>query len=97
MAYEGREKELGSAVGINLRVASYSNVNGDMVAGLRQVLHEFARRHNAPLIPVPIAFHAWASDHLAIHQLLQGYDDHSDGGVTLDTPLKVIRQIGAAG
>lgn len=94
IGYEGRENELGSAVGINLRVASYSNVNGDMIDGLRQVLHEFARRHNAPLIPVPIAFHAWASDHLAIQRLLQGYDDHSDGGVTLDTPLKVIRQIG---
>ncbi len=94
IAYEGREKDLGSAVGINLRVASYSNVNGDMVDGLREVLHELARRHNAPLLPVPIAFHAWASDHLAIQRLLQGYDDHSDGGVTLDTPLKVIRQIG---
>jgi colanic acid/amylovoran biosynthesis protein len=47
-----------------------------------------------PLIPVPIAFHAWANDHLTIRRLLQGFDDHSDGGITLDTPLKVIRQIG---
>ena len=93
LAYEGSEKELGSSVGINLRVASYSNVSGDMVAGLKPVLHEFARHRRAPLIPVPIAFHAWASDHVAIHQLLQGYDDHSDGGVTLDTPPKVIKQI----
>jgi len=94
IAYEAREKEPGQAVGINLRVASYSNVNGDMIDGLRPVLHEFARRHNVPLIPVPIAFHAWANDHLTIRRLLQGFDDHSDGGITLDTPLKVIRQVG---
>jgi polysaccharide pyruvyl transferase WcaK-like protein len=94
IAYEAREKEPGRAVGINLRVASYSNVNGDMIDGLRPVLHEFARRHNVPLIAVPIAFHAWANDHVTIRRLLQGFDDHSDGGITLDTPLKVIRQVG---
>lgn len=93
IAYEGREKEPGQAVGINLRVACYSNVDADMVDGLRPVLHEFARRHNVPLIPVPIAFHAWANDHVTIRRLFQGFDDQSDGGITLDTPLKVIRQV----
>ncbi len=93
IAYEAREEEPGQAVGINLRVASYSNVKEETVDGLRPVLHEFARRHNVPLIPVPIAFHAWANDHVTIRRLLQGFDDHSDGGITLDTPLKVIQQI----
>jgi len=94
IGYEARQKELGKAVGINLRAASYSSVSRDMADMLRPVLHEFARRHNVPLIPVPIAFHAAANDHLTIRQLLQGFDDHSDGGITLDTPLKVIRQVG---
>ena len=70
------------------------NINGEIIDALRPVLHKFARRHNVPLIPLPIAFHAWASDHLTIQRLLQGFDDQSDGGVTLDTPLKVIRQVG---
>jgi colanic acid/amylovoran biosynthesis protein len=94
IAYEAREEEPGQAIGINLRVASYSNVNADMIDGLKPILHECARRYNVPLIPIPIAFHAWANDHLTIRRLLEGFDDHSDGGVTLDTPLKVIRQIG---
>ena len=25
---------------------------------------------------------------------MEGFDDHSDGGITLDTPLKVIQQVG---
>jgi polysaccharide pyruvyl transferase WcaK-like protein len=94
IAYEAREQQPGQAVGINLRVASYSNVNEEIVERLRPVLHKFARRHNVPLIPVPIAFHAWASDHVTIRRLLQGFDDRSDGGITLDTPLKVIQQAG---
>jgi len=94
IAYEAREQQPGQAVGINLRVASYSNVNEEIVDRLRPVLHKFARRHNVPLIPVPIAFHAWASDHVTIRRLLQGFDDRSDGGITLDTPLKVIQQAG---
>lgn len=94
MAYEAREQEPGHAIGINLRVASYSNVNEKALGWLRPILHEFARRHGVPLVPVPIAFHAWASDHLVIRQLLQGFDDHTDGGATLDTPLKVIQQVG---
>jgi colanic acid/amylovoran biosynthesis protein len=64
-----------------------------MIDGLRPVLHEFARRHKVSLIPVPIAFHAWANDHTTIRRLLQGFDEHSDGGITLDTPMKVIRQV----
>lgn len=94
LAYEARKEELGRAVGINLRVASYSKVNGEMVDGLRPVLQEFARRNKVPLIPVPIAFHAWANDHVTIRRLLQGFDDQSDGGIKLDTPLKVIEQVG---
>jgi polysaccharide pyruvyl transferase WcaK-like protein len=94
LAYEAREKEPGHAIGINLRVASYSNVNDDMIDSLKPVLHEFAQRHNVALLPVPIAFHAWANDHLTIQRLLQGFDDRSDGGLTLDTPLKVIQQVG---
>ncbi len=94
LAYDARAREPGQAVGINLRVASYSNVNGDMIDKLRPVLLEFAQRHNVPLIPVPIAFHAWANDHVTIRQLLKGFDDHSDGGITLDTPIKVIQQVG---
>jgi len=92
MAYEARNKELGSGIGINLRVASYSKVNTDMVDKLKPVLQECARRHNAPLIPIPIAFHAWANDQLTIQRLLQGLDDSSDGGLALDAPIKVIQQ-----
>lgn len=94
LAYEARPAQLGHALGVNLRVASYAEVNEDVCDVLRPVLQHFAREHGAPMLPVPIAFHAWASDHLAIRRILAGHDDHSDGGLALDTPLKVIEQVG---
>ena len=94
LAYEARPAKVGHALGVNLRVASYADVNEDVCDRLRPVLQDFARGRDAPMLPVPIAFHAHASDHLAIRRILAGYDDQSDGGLSLDTPLKVIEQVG---
>ncbi|HWZ29117.1 MAG TPA: polysaccharide pyruvyl transferase family protein [Gemmatimonadales bacterium] len=94
LAYESRPAALGHALGVNLRVASYAEVSEDVCDKLRPVLQDFARRRGAPILPAPIAFHAFASDHLAIRRILAGYDDQSDGGLALDTPLKVIEQVG---
>jgi colanic acid/amylovoran biosynthesis protein len=44
------------------------------------------------LIPLPIAIHLGTRDDLAIKQLLIGFDEQSNGGENLDTPLKVIKQ-----
>ena len=92
LAFAARAKKPGSAVGINLRVASYAGVKAGATEKVRSVLQEFARRHKAPLLPIPIALHEFANDHLTIRRLLAGFDDESDGGLSLDTPLMVIKQ-----
>lgn len=94
LAYEARPELPGRALGINLRVASYSEIDKDFIEKLRPVFQKFAKGHDAPLLPVPIAVHPYARDHQTIRQLLAGFDDHSDGGLALDTPLKVIKQVG---
>ena len=91
LAYAARVAELGCAIGINLRIASYAHVKTDIIEKVGSVLQEFARRHKAPLLPIPIAFHEFANDHQTIRQLLAGFDDESDGGLSLDTPLKFNR------
>ena len=92
LAYAARANRPGGAIGINLRVASYAGVETSIVEKVRSVLQEFAGRHKVPLLPIPIALHEFASDHLAIRQLLAGLDDESDGGLSLDTPWMVIKQ-----
>jgi colanic acid/amylovoran biosynthesis protein len=93
LAYAARVEEPGDAVGINLRVASYAGTKPEVVQDIASVLQQFARRHKVPLLPVPIAFHEYANDHLTIRRLLTGFDDQSDGGLSLDSPLMVIKQV----
>ena len=92
LAYSARIKEPGAAIGINLRIASYAGVHVDTVAQVRSVLQEFARQRQVGLLPIPIAFHDYANDQQTIRQLLAGFDDHSDGGRSLEAPLKLIHQ-----
>jgi polysaccharide pyruvyl transferase WcaK-like protein len=92
LAYTARVQQPGSGIGINLRVASYSGVETHATEEVSFTLQQFARQHRAALVPIPIAFHESANDHLTIRRLLKGFDDQSDGGLALDTPLKLIKQ-----
>ncbi len=92
LSYAARAKEPGDAVGINLRVAAYADVKSAAIVQVASVLQEFARRHNTALLPIPIAFHEFARDHETIRQLLAGFDNESDGGLSLDTPLMLVNQ-----
>jgi len=94
LAYQARAARSGNGIGVNLRVSTNAEVDHNFINILRPVLQEFASMHNAPLLPVPIGFNKHTHDSRSIQQLLAGYDDRSDGGQSLDTPLKIIEQIG---
>lgn len=92
LACNGHTPPLGDGIGVNLRVAHYTSVDADVVESMRGALQKAARERAAPLLPMPITLHQAAPDHEVIRTLLAGYDDESDGGATLDTPLGVIAQ-----
>jgi colanic acid/amylovoran biosynthesis protein len=75
-------------------VVDYSEVDLNILKKIRTVMHDAARNHRASLIPIPIALHNRESDVRSIRQILAGYDDESDGGQNLTSPLQVIRQVG---
>jgi colanic acid/amylovoran biosynthesis protein len=93
-AYAGRPDNLGSAIGINLRLAAYTGISEEIIAHIQTVVQQFARAHDAPLLPLPIALHQHSPDQEAIRQMLHGYDDTSSGGADLDTVDKVLAQAG---
>jgi polysaccharide pyruvyl transferase WcaK-like protein len=94
LAYAQRTRIPGYAVGVNLRVATYSQISSITTPEVAAVLQAFARRHRTTLLPIPIAFHQSAQDHEVIRQILSGFDDSSDGGESLTTPEMVVRQAG---
>jgi polysaccharide pyruvyl transferase WcaK-like protein len=93
LGYESRSKECGQALGINIRYLASAWTDDNDIQSIRPVLQDFARRHEISLIPLPIAIHSGTRDDLAIQQLLIGFDEQSDGGKSLDSPLKVIKQV----
>ena len=93
LAYESRSDEVGRGLGINLRFAGSAGTDDADVEKIRPVLHDFVRRHAAPVIPLPIAMQVYDRDDLAIKRLLMGLDEQSDGGETLDSPLKVLERM----
>ncbi|MBA2678192.1 MAG: polysaccharide pyruvyl transferase family protein [Ktedonobacteraceae bacterium] len=93
LAYEARAGKPGEALGINLRLAGYSEVDKDTLSKIGSVLQRFVSVHRVELLPVPIAFHEWANDPLSIRELLAGFDDRAGAEVTFRTPQEVIEQI----
>jgi polysaccharide pyruvyl transferase WcaK-like protein len=92
LAYDSRTDKVGKGLGINLRFSGSASTDDRDIEAIRPVLHDFARQQCAPLIPLPIAMHPYSRDDLTIKQLLVGFDEQSDGGNTLDSPLKVMKQ-----
>ncbi|MGE5716010.1 MAG: polysaccharide pyruvyl transferase family protein, partial [Acidobacteriota bacterium] len=90
MARAAPSRESGSGIGVNLRVAKSTDVPPAFIPTIRSSLQTAARQFKAPLVPIPIAFHSAADDPTWIRELLAGYDDDSDGGRHLATPLEVI-------
>jgi len=98
LAFNARKVNLGNAIGVNIRIASYSNVDKGVVDLIRKIIQNFAASKNAQLLPIPIehihSSQRTNSDSNSIREILRGYNDSSDGGASLDTPLKVIEQAG---
>lgn len=98
LAYNARNPKLGNGIGINLRVANYSSISKNALEIVRSTLHNIAKKKNSQLISIPILrYHIdpnAESDITTIQQILAGFENISDEGNNLDTPLKVIEQVG---
>lgn len=55
IAYARRAPALGDGIGVNLRVAPYSETGQDVIAALRDRLQAASARFGAPLRPIPIS------------------------------------------
>ena len=98
LAYNSRNPKLGNGMGINLRIANYSSISKEFLEIVRSTLHDIAKKKDSPLVSIPILrYHTdpnAESDITTIQQILADFDNVSDQGNNLDTPLKVIKQVG---
>jgi len=92
LAFNHRAQNLGNAIGVNLRIAEYSQVDPAMVESVRAALQNSATKYGSPFVAIPILCRDDA-DLKAIRRLLSGCDNYPDDRAQPDTPLKVIAQI----
>lgn len=89
LAYQHRQAELGNAIGVNVRISHYSDVDYGECIQIKAALAEASQILNAKLIPTPISLVNEESDITTAKAL--NLDEDGEG---LDTPLKVINQVG---
>jgi polysaccharide pyruvyl transferase WcaK-like protein len=88
IAHQARATTLGSAIGVNLRVAPYSQLDLSHAAHLRGVLEQLAGRWSAPLLPLPVSRNAHDRDSDSLAQVVGG-----DGGLAIDTLDALLAQV----
>lgn len=93
MAYGVQPSQLGTGIGVNLRLSSYSGVSMDVLEGLRHVLAATSQSFEAPLIPAPVSWVPGEVDIDTIRRLMPAEEAELDRALAIRTPVDLIRQI----
>jgi len=93
LAWNVRPNRIGSALGFNLRLSTYSGVTEQTLAAIREVLAATVARHGVPLLGVPIARGNRECDIATAHRILEGLNVRGDAGSDADTPLKAVNRV----
>lgn len=96
LVYVRRPAALGSAIGVNIRLALYAGTGQEALVPVRAALERVAPDLGAPLIPLPISSHEADSGVRSLRELASGMSARWIGEFQLDDPpgLQVIPQTG---
>jgi polysaccharide pyruvyl transferase WcaK-like protein len=92
-AFRARPSRLGNALGVNVRVSSYSGVDRDSFPEIRASLRETAAELRADLVPLPISRAKKDSDFDSLRELC-GDGEAGSAWQELDSPSAVIQRVG---
>lgn len=100
LAYDERQHTIGGALGVNIRIAPYANVDAPMLEVVRQAVQSATRRYAAAALPLPISTQLHGAegqtepDAVGISAVLDGVTDLFDEGCATDSAVAVIRAVG---
>jgi polysaccharide pyruvyl transferase WcaK-like protein len=87
-------RPLGTGLGINLRISSYSGLDQRTIDAVRSVARHYHTEHGAALVPVPISRFAGERDCDCIRQIFAGINGQSDCGEKIDSVEELVQQVG---
>lgn len=95
LAYDARSTVLGDGIGVNLRIAHYTEVGAGHINSIKPVLHNSAEKYNARLISLPISHsHKFETvDSWAIQKLLEGYGNVRSARFRYAAPFEIVRRV----
>jgi len=96
LAFNQAKRELGAALGVNVRSAWYSGLDRETVPAIGLVIKRIAQRLNAPLEPLAISYHVGSNDEYALRLLLADGDrtESSAKATEPEAAVSVIRRVG---
>ena len=93
LAYDRRTEEPGAALGVNLRLASYSGVGEPQKELVKQELIQFLKRRSMPSVIAPISYFGPEQDAQRVHEVLQGTAGFNDS-IPSESATSIIDVIG---
>lgn len=93
LAYEARAEKLGTAIGVSLRIAAYTQIGIKHIESLRLILRQAATKYNTTLSAIPISHSIHEQDDQVIHQVLNGQGNVSYSHWRFDSPKEIINQV----
>jgi colanic acid/amylovoran biosynthesis protein len=94
IAYKATSAKPGIHFGVNFRLGGSAETDLIDIEKLKPILHRFSVKHGVSLILIPIALDSYTCDQRPLKIILQGLDDLSDGGASLESPIQIINEIG---
>lgn len=88
-AYNMKAEKQGRCIGVNLRMASYSQVTAEHIDVLTSVLQKSAAKHSSHITAIPISFYENEADSKIIQQITGAYSNSS----SINSPEDVIEQV----
>jgi polysaccharide pyruvyl transferase WcaK-like protein len=93
MAYRVRTTKWGKSLGVNLRLARYTEVDQAFINRIRSVVHKCAQKKDAPLLALPTSSGIEESDLEYIRQILDGYKNAKTDWRRYEQPMDLIHKI----
>lgn len=94
MAYRIRPQQLGTGIGVSVRMAPYTQVGGNQLDFVRPLLAHASTRYKAKLMAVPISHSAHELDDQMLRELLAGQANAVHSRWRFNPPVEVIKTVG---
>jgi len=90
-AYLARKDNLGTGIGLSLRVAGYTDFNRGHINAIRPIIFKAAKKYKAKLVSAPIDANDADKEYLA--ELMQGYSQTSSSWKKFESTSAIINRI----